>query len=156
MRQRQWWYQEWWEPWTISASSQSVLLATWNSQRKFSAATSSLSSSSISIADLLSPESSRKQCENCNRLQDREQRTRLRILEFLELIPTSASRRLRLWKNDKAKNKTYTTRLGFRGGAPTLSNPCCCFFCCVEEGRFWGAVCRFMTDPPWVPWLFIL
>jgi hypothetical protein len=26
----------------------------------------------------------------------------------------------------------------------------------VEEGRFWGAVCRFMTDPPWVPWLFIL
>jgi hypothetical protein len=47
-------------------------------------------------ADLLSPESIRKQCENCNRLQDREQRTGLRILEFLELIPTSASRRLRL------------------------------------------------------------
>ncbi len=57
-------------------------------KEKFSAATSSLSSSSISRADLLSPESIRKQCENCNRLQDREQRTGLRILEFLELIPT--------------------------------------------------------------------
>lgn len=34
--------------------------------------------------------------KTANRLQDREQRTGLRILGFLELIPTSASRRLRL------------------------------------------------------------